>query len=594
MEDCRREEKRVLEEGVDDLKQQTRAMAESRRTIRVGETLWNRYEIVEWLGKGKSGEVWRCRDLEAGGAERTLRKLDKAVRKTANVLKGLHTAILKADAGRMPGLAAVRQIIYVKRDVYVLADYAEGRPLEAWLAEKPRTQDEILDVIGQVAAALDLAHSRGIFHGEFSAEDVVVDSEGKAWVTDFGLRPERGPGGVMPLVAREEPEWLAPEQRGWKAGDAASDQYMLGEMLRRVMEGHGGAWSRAARVAVKRATSRRPHRRYAECMDVVRAMRGEAVSRGRKRTEAEVAAIRRGAGWAAAVAGAVALVAGGAWLAVQFATLPDQPEEGGGEEGGGGPTKVVRAKQTQFEPLKVTKEEPTPGYPWRTESTGMELLWIDAMQLWVGRFEVTNEEYRKMKPEHVSDPFCSPKGTKKMPLQSGRQPVVYVNFTDALEYAAWLTGQERAAGKLPEGWAYRLPSVEEAITYIRAGSEGTYPWGNEMPPRYGNYADESLKEAFFDMPTIQGYRDGAACTAWVEASGQNGWGLYGASGNVWEIASRKPGETVFGGWFGASWDDHDPKRLEPESRYGFFGDARGAVNGFRLVLAPVAGGAGAE
>ena len=66
MEDCRREEKRVLEEGVDDLKQQTRAMAESRRTIRVGETLWNRYEIVEWLGKGKSGEVWRCRDLEAG------------------------------------------------------------------------------------------------------------------------------------------------------------------------------------------------------------------------------------------------------------------------------------------------------------------------------------------------------------------------------------------------------------------------------------------------------------------------------------------------------------------------------------------------
>ena len=255
---------------------------------------------------------------------------------------------------------------------------------------------------------------------------------------------------------------------------------------------------------------------------------------------------------------------------------------------------MVRAKQTQFEPLKVTKEEPTPGYPWRTESTGMELLWIDAMQLWVGRFEVTNEEYRKMKPEHVSDPFCSPKGTKKMPLQSGRQPVVYVNFTDALEYAAWLTGQERAAGKLPEGWAYRLPSVEEAITYIRAGSEGTYPWGNEMPPRYGNYADESLKEAFFDMPTIQGYRDGAACTAWVEASGQNGWGLYGASGNVWEIASRKPGETVFGGWFGASWDDHDPKRLEPESRYGFFGAARGAVNGFRLVLAPVAGGAGAE
>lgn len=580
---------------MDDLKQHLRAAAESGNAVRVGETLWNRYEITERLGTGKSGEVWRCRDLEAGGEERTLRKLDKAVRKASNVLKGLHTAILKADPGRMPGLAAVRQIIYVKLDVYVLADYVEGRPLEAWLEEKPRTQEEILGVFEQVAAALDLAHSRGILHGELSAADVLVDPEGRAWVTDFGLRPERGPGGVMPLVAREEPEWLAPEQKGWRAGDAASDQYMLGETIRRVMERHGGEWSRAAREAVKRATSRKPHRRFAECADVIRSMRGEAVTRGRKRTEAELKAIRTRLLWAAAVAATAGIVAVGGWLAVQFANLPDEPDEAGGAADGGeeAPAKVVRARQTDFEPLKVTKEEPTPGYPWRTASTGMELLWIDEMQMWVGRFEVTNEEYRKKKPDHASDPFCSPKGTKKLPLNSGRQPVVYVNFADALEYAAWLTEQERAAGKLPEGWAYRLPGADEAVAYIRAGAEGTYPWGNEMPPRYGNYADESLKEAFFDMPTIQGYRDGAACTAWVEASGQNAWGLYGASGNVWEIASRRPGETVFGGWFGASWDDHDPKRLVPESRYGFFGDARGAVNGFRLVLAPVAG-AGAE
>ncbi len=573
---------------MEDLKQHLRATAGGGTAIRVGETLWNRYEIVERLGAGNAGELWRCRDLEAGGAERTLRKLDKSVRKASNVLKGLHNAILKADAGRMPGWAAVRQIIYVKLDVYVLSDYVEGRMLDAWLDEQPRTQEEILGVAEQVAAALDFAHGRGVLHGEFSAANVVVDPEGRAWVTDFGLRPERGAGGVMPLVAREEPEWLAPEQAGWRAGDAASDQYMLGMMLRRVMERHGGAWSRAARAAVKRATARKPHRRFVECMDVVRAMRGEPVARGRKRSEAELAAIRTRLAWIGAVAATAVIVGVGGWVVTQLAALPETPEEeaDAGEEKERKPETVVRAKQSVCEPLKVTKDVPTPGYPWRTASTGAEFVWIDAMQMWVGRFEVTNEEYRKKVPEHSSDPFCSPKGTKKLPLNSGKQPVVYVNFDDGLAYAAWLTEQERAAGKLPEGWAYRLPAVDEAIAYIRAGSAGTYPWGNDMPPRYGNYADESLKEAFFDMPTIQGYKDGAPCTAWVEASGQNAWGLYGASGNVWEITSRKPGETVFGGWFGASWDDHDPKRLEPESRYGFFGDARGAVNGFRLVLAP--------
>jgi formylglycine-generating enzyme required for sulfatase activity len=75
----------------------------------------------------------------------------------------------------------------------------------------------------------------------------------------------------------------------------------------------------------------------------------------------------------------------------------------------------------------------------------------------------------------------------------------------------------------------------------------------------------------------------------VEYSGENPWGLFGAGGNVWETTAKEPGSPQFGGWQGGGWDDHQPVRLKTDTLYGFLGNARGAVNGFRLVLAPVSG-----
>ena len=173
------------------------------------------------------------------------------------------------------------------------------------------------------------------------------------------------------------------------------------------------------------------------------------------------------------------------------------------------------------------------------------------------------------------------------PLDGTRQPAVRLNFDDAKAYAAWLTEQERAAGKLRDGWRYRLPSSIEAITYTRAGSVRVYPWGELWPPTRGNYADASLATAFPDLQAISGYQDGFAATAPVEASGENEWGLFGAGGNVYETTSRAAGVDLFGGWQGGGWDDHMPSRVRCDTLYGFIGNARGAVNGFRLVFAPI-------
>ena len=74
--------------------------------------------------------------------------------------------------------------------------------------------------------------------------------------------------------------------------------------------------------------------------------------------------------------------------------------------------------------------------PWVAHTVNMEFMWIPLLRLWVGRFEVTNEEYQKKEPEHDSGEF------REQPLNDPRQPVVRVNFDDCVAYAAWLTEQE--------------------------------------------------------------------------------------------------------------------------------------------------------
>ncbi len=69
----------------------------------------------------------------------------------------------------------------------------------------------------------------------------------------------------------------------------------------------------------------------------------------------------------------------------------------------------------------------------------MEFAWIDALDMWAGKYEVTNEEYRKKKPGHDSKSYGG------HTLNKPRQPVVHINFFEGKSYAEWLTMQDSDA-----------------------------------------------------------------------------------------------------------------------------------------------------
>jgi hypothetical protein len=204
-------------------------------------------------------------------------------------------------------------------------------------------------------------------------------------------------------------------------------------------------------------------------------------------------------------------------------------------------------------------------------------VWIEPMSLWVGKFEVTNGQFRRFRLTHDSG------RRENFQLNESSQPVANVSWHDATAFAEWLNTTRAAS--LPANMRARLPTSTEWAAFAMCGRMRTYPWGSEWPPRYGNFSDLAARRELSEWVGIQGYDDGFPVSCPVERSGANEWGLYGVGGNVWEwcqdASDLVPGTRVRmgGGW------DFD---REPSLRIASVGFDRPEVRadslGFRLVL----------
>lgn len=257
-------------------------------------------------------------------------------------------------------------------------------------------------------------------------------------------------------------------------------------------------------------------------------------------------------------------------------------------------TGCNRGKEPEpdVEPAPVAAAESEPAVPaeadsvqrqnWVSPATDMEFVWIEDMNLWVGRYEVTNAEYRLKTPDHDSGSY------REQSLNEDRQPVTRVNSEEAKAYGAWLTEQDRET--LPAGHRYRLPSEKEWLTYALCGGEHEYPWAADWPPasgQAGNYRDVTAHGTLNLETELANYDDGFAVAAPVDQTWANAWGLHGVGGNVWEACVSDNDDGTLAAWRGASWYNHDQRLLKASYRYVSESGQRLDISGFRLVLAPI-------
>lgn len=215
---------------------------------------------------------------------------------------------------------------------------------------------------------------------------------------------------------------------------------------------------------------------------------------------------------------------------------------------------------------------PVKGINWRSSITDSVFIWLGTPGIWVGRDEITNRAYRKLNASHKSGEYNG------HTLDSDNQPVVNISFKDAVDYAYRLTRKEQIASTLPYSFSYQLPTDSQWTELADCGDNRKYPWGNELPPYYGNYSD--ISSAWNNR--ITNYDDSYPVTCPVEKSGTNPLGLNGIGGNVWEMITDKKGDCE--GIRGAAWNYYYHGYLTCDYKKHHFPTQKDPSIGFRLIL----------
>ena len=206
---------------------------------------FGRYELLEQLGAGGMGEVYRARDhdLERDVAVKFLPQRFAA---DPDRLTRFALEARAASALEHPNLVAVHEVGQHDGLPYLVMELVHGVTFRRLIADRPLSPKRLLDLGVQVADGLAKAHAAGIVHRDLKPENLMLNEDGFVKILDFGLaklrppepRPvspdaltEVGPlptdsGGVVGTTG-----YMSPEQAAGDPVDFRSDQFALGTVL---------------------------------------------------------------------------------------------------------------------------------------------------------------------------------------------------------------------------------------------------------------------------------------------------------------------------------------------------------------------------
>jgi serine/threonine-protein kinase len=207
-----------------------------------GQMLGERYRIIGLLGRGGMGEVYRADDLKLGQGV-ALKFLPESPAgpgqsdaDTTAMADRFRAEVRNARQVSHPNVCRVYDIGEVEGRLFLSMEYVDGEDLATLLKRIGRLPPaKALEIARQLCAGLAAAHDKGVLHRDLKPSNIMLDGQGRARITDFGLAVRSDEPGEGKIIGT--PAYMSSEQLDGRAATAKSDLYALGLVLYEIFTG---------------------------------------------------------------------------------------------------------------------------------------------------------------------------------------------------------------------------------------------------------------------------------------------------------------------------------------------------------------------